>query len=243
MKTKNNDISHCGHRKRLTDLVCKAGIENLSEIQQVEYFLFLIIPRVDVNPLAHRLLKRYGNFGNIIDADLTDLMNVEGIGELAAKKIKSFAGLRDLYVTSKMTGKLNLKNRGEFLDYLEQLLRFRQTENLFLFAMSNNYKITAHRVYDLKLIREVGLPILEICGFIASTKPAFLILAHNHPDGTALPSEDDNDSVGKIKKLLESFECKFYDSFIVGCDGIFGEKQNAFLRHFDDKGFLFEFLK
>ena len=243
MKVKNNDINHDGHRKRLTDLVCKVGIENLSPIQQVEYFLFLIIPRVDVNPLAHRLLNRYGNFGNIIDADLNDLMNVEGIGELAAKKIKSFAGLKDLYVTSKMTSKLNLKNRGEFLDYLEQLLRFRQTENLFLFAMSSTYKITAHRMYDLKLIREVGLPILEICGFIASTNPAYIIIAHNHPGGTALPSDDDENSVEKINNLLSSFECKFYDSFIVGCDGIYGEEQKAFVRYFDDNGIILEFLK
>ena len=89
-KRKNDDVSHDGHRERLTKLIEASGIENVSKVQAVEYFLTYIIPRGDVNPLAHRLLDKFDNFGNIIDASEGDLKSVKGINERSAKKIKLF---------------------------------------------------------------------------------------------------------------------------------------------------------
>lgn len=57
---------HQGHRQRLTNLVDNAGLENLSDVQAVEYLLTFVFPRGDVNPLAHRLLNHFGNIANIL---------------------------------------------------------------------------------------------------------------------------------------------------------------------------------
>jgi len=43
---------HDGHRGRLLQTVNKAGLQDLSDIQKLEFILFYIIPRGDVNPLA-----------------------------------------------------------------------------------------------------------------------------------------------------------------------------------------------
>ena len=56
---------HAEHRKRLTELIYKSGIENVSEVQALEFILFFGIPRGDTNPLAHRLLKKFKNIANI----------------------------------------------------------------------------------------------------------------------------------------------------------------------------------
>ena len=56
MKTNDGNL-HEGHRARLLDLALNAGVDNMSDIQVVEFFLTYIFPRGDVNPLAHRLLK------------------------------------------------------------------------------------------------------------------------------------------------------------------------------------------
>ena len=90
---RNDDVSHSGHRLRLTELIAKSGIENVSNVQAVEYFLTYIIPRGDVNPLAHRLLDKFENFGNIIDASENELMQVKGINKRSASKIKLFSEL------------------------------------------------------------------------------------------------------------------------------------------------------
>ena len=119
MNTFNNDVSHDGHRERLTNLIDKSGIENVSSIQAVEYFLTYIFPRGDVNPLAHRLLDKYETFANIINASPNDLKSVKGINERSAKKITHFAQLFDLYATSSMGKNISIDDREEFLDMTE----------------------------------------------------------------------------------------------------------------------------
>ena len=69
-KAKKFDIDektmHDGHRKRLTATVHKVGLDGLSDVQALEYILFYIFPRGDVNPLAHRLLSRFNNVPTVL---------------------------------------------------------------------------------------------------------------------------------------------------------------------------------
>ena len=41
------DNIHEGHRKRLIETVSKVGLDNLSDIQALEFILFYIFPRGD----------------------------------------------------------------------------------------------------------------------------------------------------------------------------------------------------
>lgn len=243
MMKKDKEPTHDGHRARLTDLVLKAGLENVSKIQAVEYFLTYIFPRGDVNPLAHRLLDRYGTFANIVDAEIEDLVTVKGINQRSASKIKLFSDMIFYYSTCKMQKRLSLKNNAEFLNYIEQLLRFRNTENLFMFAIDHGFKLIQMRKFDLKHVREVGVTPYELYNFISSTKLSYLAVAHNHPNGTARPSPDDNNAITYIESLISNFDCKLLDSFILGNDGIYSEKQECFLRYFDSTNNIINFFE
>lgn len=234
MEKKEIKNMHNGHRERLTSLVLSAGIDGVSKIQSVEFFLTYIFPRGDVNPLAHRLLDKFGSFSNIIDADIGDLVSVEGINTRSAQKIKLIGQIIDFYTLSKLDKNINLQNTGKFLDLLEALLKVQSTENLLFFAISHNFKLVQKKRFDLKRVREVGLSPLELYGFISASNPAYLIVAHNHPDGSAAPSPDDRTAVQFIQSLLEHLECKLLDSFIVGEDGIYSELQGSFVRTFSD---------
>ena len=232
MSQKQSKQIHTGHRERLTALAMNAGLENMGSVQAVEYFLTYIFPRGDVNPLAHRLLDKFENFGGIIDAEVSDLCTIEGINTRSAQKIKLFGELFSYYSFSKLSGKVNLKNSGQFLDLLESLLRFQSTESLYLFAIDHGFNLIQKRKFNLKQVREVGLSPYELFNFVSSTKLSYLIVAHNHPGGTATASKTDHEAVLHIENMLSNFDCKLLDSFVVGKDGIYSEKQNSFVREF-----------
>ena len=239
MKMKDNTkISHDGHRTRLLDLVYKVGLENVSEIQAVEFFLTYILPRGDVNPLAHRLLNKFENFANILDADQNELMQIKGINERSAKKIKMMKGLVAYYSFVRMKKRMSLKNNKEFVHLLGELLRFQSTESLILFAIDHSFKLLQKRTYDLNQVRQVGLPPMELYNFLSSTKASYLAIAHNHPHGTAMPSPDDAGAVKYIQELLKNLDCKLLDSFIVGEDGIYSQMNDGFLKHFNENNFI-----
>lgn len=235
---RNSDVSHEGHRERLTDLINNSGIDCVSTVQAVEFFLTYIFPRGDVNPLAHRLLDRFENFGNIVDACESDLKSVKGINDRSAKKIKLFSELIFYYSSSKMSKKISLNNRGEFLDLLEQTLRFQTTEVLYFFAFNNKFMLTHKRKFNRKSKESVGISPIQIYEFLATAKPFYLVIAHNHPGGSAFPSQDDTDANAFIESIIKDFNCSLIDSYIVGIDGIYSEYNKGFPRKFDTYGTL-----
>ena len=237
-KRKNNDVSHEGHRERLTKLIEASGIENVSKVQAVEYFLTYIIPRGDVNPLAHRLLDKFDNFGNIIDASEGDLKSVKGINERSAKKIKLFNELIWYYSFSRMAKKISMDKKEEFLDMLEELLRFKKSENLLILAFNHKFYLTHKRKFTDSDLKQVGVSPFQLYDFISTAKPAYISIAHNHPGGTARPSQDDLDAMTFIENLIKNFKCKLFDSYIIGEDGLYSTRQSCFLRNFDSTGQL-----
>jgi len=226
----------------LTDLIMNCGIENVSDIQAVEFVLTYIFPRGDVNPLAHRLIDQFENFGNIVDANYQDLMKIKGINERSAKKISLLSEIFYYYSSSKMRKKLSLENKEEFYDFLEELLRFKNTENLFVFAIDHSFHILQKRRYDLKQVREVGIDPLEIFSLIHSTRASSLLIAHNHPNGTAKPSKDDSDAFLYIEDLIKNVHCSLIDSLVVGNDGIYSEKKDGFVRRFETLDNIISFI-
>lgn len=231
---KDKDNIHSGHRARLNDLIFKAGVENVTEIQAVEGFLMLIVPRIDVNPLAHELLARFGNFANILDADIVDLVQMKGLSQITATKIKNFRQYFNLYTLSKMKKRMSVKDNKTFYKYLETLLRYEEIEYLYVFAIDNAFRIKQMRKTSMESFKETGMPPYEIVNLINSTHAKYLVLAHNHPNGRANHSDADSDATKYIEYLAEPYDCKVLDSFVVGQDGIYSEKQESYIKTFDN---------
>lgn len=52
---------HSGHRQRLKNRFLADGLRSFNEINTLELLLFYAVPRKDTNPIAHRLLDRFGS--------------------------------------------------------------------------------------------------------------------------------------------------------------------------------------
>ncbi len=225
---------HEGHRLRLTETVSLAGLEGLSKIQVMEYILFFIFPRGDVNPLAHRLLDRFNDIPTILEASVEDLKQVRGMGDASAKKLHSLLEIFFYYTFEKTFNKGVLKTIGEFYDHLELILRYKQEEELYLFGVNNCGDIIKGRRFASGSTNMVSLPLNEIALFISTYKVSAAFLVHNHPNGLCVPSAQDKISFDKMKSKFKAAGCKLADSIIVGSDGIFSMSRNRYARIFSE---------
>ena len=91
---------HDGHRQRLKRQFAEHGGTGMNDIQFLEMLLYYAIPRSDTNELAHALLKRYGTIRGVLDAEVSDLQQVEGIGESTALFLKTVREAMLRYVSS-----------------------------------------------------------------------------------------------------------------------------------------------
>ena len=74
---------HTGHRKRLKNRFLEEGLDSFEPHQVLELLLFFSIPRRDTNEIAHKLLKIWFTV-RVFEADIKELVKVEGIGENSA---------------------------------------------------------------------------------------------------------------------------------------------------------------
>ena len=75
---------HAGHRQRMRERFLAGGLEGFADHEVLELMLFYAIPQRNVNPLAHRLLDRFGTLHAVLEAPVEELMKVEGVGQYAA---------------------------------------------------------------------------------------------------------------------------------------------------------------
>ena len=67
---------HAGHRQRMRERFLTGGLEGFADHEVLELMLFYAIPQRNVNPLAHRLLDRFGTLHAVLEAPVEELMKV-----------------------------------------------------------------------------------------------------------------------------------------------------------------------
>ncbi len=224
---------HDGHRKRLIETVSKVGLDGLSKVQALEYILFMIFPRGDVNPLAHRLLDRFNDVATVLEASVEDLMAVEGMGETSAQKLHSLLEIYYYYTNEKFNSE-PLKTIGDFYDYIEQLLRYKSEEELYIFGINHAGEIINGRRMAKGNINMVAIEMREIALYVSTTKVPAVFLVHNHSNGSCSPSAQDNISFEKLKGVFNFAGCQLLDSIIIGKDGIYSMARNSVQRVFNE---------
>lgn len=81
-------------------------MDAFEEHQVLELLLFFALPRKDTNPIAHRLLKKFGSIAGVFNAPLSELQSVEGVGN--TPRCLSRCSTRCCLSTSKATIRKNL---------------------------------------------------------------------------------------------------------------------------------------
>src|SRR5262245_23912084 len=97
------ELSHVGHRRRLRDRFEKSGLEGFADYEVVELLLTLAIPRSDVKQPAKELIARFGNLRGILDAPLSELRTVHGLGDVAPVALRIIRAAADLYLQQRVS--------------------------------------------------------------------------------------------------------------------------------------------
>lgn len=66
------------------------GADCFADHEILEIFLFDVIPRANTNPIAHRLIDRFGSLDGVFRASVSELCTVNGVGTATAEYIKEY---------------------------------------------------------------------------------------------------------------------------------------------------------
>ncbi len=209
---------HEKHRERMRARYLKEGGRSFADHEILEMFLYTAIPRCDTNLIAHRLLKRFGSIKNLLMADLEELIEVEGVGEKTAFSIMICLDMLRRFQKGDEREKPVYTHISDVVTYLYPLFLGATRETLYLMLFNNRMNLL-----DCVSLSEGGATFTEvspgkILDHAIRKKAAAVVLAHNHPAGVAVPSQNDLDATEKVYDLLDAVNISLIDHVIIAED-------------------------
>lgn len=223
---------HEGHRERLKKRFLEEGLDSFTEIQALELMLFYCIPQKDTNPLAHALLERFGTFAQVLEAPVEELKKVTGVGEHTAVFLHLITEASRVYMVSRSTQEKILPTLESCAEYLVPFFFGRKVETVFLLCMDAKCKVLCCKEIGEGSVNAAGISVRRVVETALSTGASAVVLAHNHPSGLALPSNEDIQTTRRVAMALQAVEVHLTDHVIVA-DGDYVSMAQSGSR-FDD---------
>jgi DNA repair protein RadC len=206
---------HEGHRERLKARFLSEGLDNFNQHQVLEMLLFFTIPRMDTNPLAHKLIERYGSLSGVLEADPGDLEKVDGIGPNTAMFLSFMPSLCRRYMNDKWGDKPQLNSSGKAGEYAKSLFHGRQYEAFYAICLDAQNRVNyAALVHEGTIDSAAVYPRLIVEAALRH-QASSILLAHNHPGGSLQPSAADLDATKKIISACDAISVRIVDHIIV----------------------------
>lgn len=220
---------HAGHRERVRDRFLKYGAEQLEDHQLLELILFYSRAQEDVNPLAHRLIDRFGSLKAVLDAEAEDLTRVIGVSDHTAALLKLFPAVAARYQQANSL-------RGDIINSAEDAAEFLQPyfigvhqEMVYLLSVDAKGKALGCDRISTGSADAVLLDSRQVVQAALRRHASQVFLAHCHVSGLAFPSQEDIRSTARLRTALEMLNIRLTDHLIFAEDDYISMRQSGLL--------------
>lgn len=205
---------HDGHRQRSKRRYLAVGAQGLEDHQLLELLLFYAIPRQDTNETAHRLLKRFGSLQSVLNAAPEELTGVDGVGENAAVLLR-LAGDIALRARCSTLPQKVLNSTDRTGAYFMELLAGQRQELLYQVCLDAKGKLLTCRCISKGSVAASPVSVRQVVENALYAGASSIILAHNHPSGVALPSQQDVLVTRQLQEALAPLQIRLADHIVV----------------------------
>jgi DNA repair protein RadC len=213
---------HQGHRQRLRERFLREGIDAFADHQVLELLLFHVLSRVDTNPVAHRLLDRFGSLAAVLEADPADLADVPGVGPNAAAFLALIPQVSRRYLHVRANRQRPQLSSSEAVErYVVPLMAGRPEEVFWVLCLDAQCRLIHAKVVAEGTVTAARVEPRHVVECAVRHRAASVVLAHNHPQGTAKPSDDDRRITQLLSDALTPIGIRVLDHLVVAGDAAF----------------------
>lgn len=212
---------HKDHRQRVRARYLTDGVDSMADHNIVELLLFFGIPYKDTNNIAHALIDKFGDLNGVLEAPVGELMKIDGIGENAATLIKLTRDIALKYVERKNLERTDISEERRVSDFLTMKYAGESRELVYMLTLDSHGNLQRcvkvcdgspdNAKVDNRVIVETAIR------FDAKN----IVLAHNHPNGFAVPSVADVRATEQVIPVLRALGINLADHIIVSHDDVF----------------------
>lgn len=199
------------------------GERNLSTAELFAIILKTGTRNKNIVDLSNELLSEF-TINNLANSTISELKSLKGIGVVKAAQIKAIfeihKRINDFKIEKKKLFKVD-----QVYDLIKEDLQNKEQENLLTVFLKNNNFISK-KIITIGTSNETLISQRDIIKYAIKENANAIIIAHNHPSGNRLPSQQDKLETNKLIKIANQLNIAVLDHLIITKDGFFSFKQN-----------------
>ena len=212
-----NSPHYRGHWARLRERFLNGGADALLDYELLEMVLYLGKTRGgDMKPLAKKLIKKFGSFGDVVSAEPARLMEVDGVGEVTAAAIKTVQAWALRMAQSTVLNRPTLSSSAALIDYCTASMAYNKIEQFRVLYLDRKNTLIADEQQQEGTVDHTPVYPREVVGRALELGASAIIMAHNHPSGDPTPSRADIDMPAKISAAGKSLGVVLHDHIVIG---------------------------
>ncbi|MBS0358029.1 MAG: DNA repair protein RadC [Proteobacteria bacterium] len=203
-------------QERPREKLLKFGSENLSDAELLAIYLQVGVKGKTAVDLARELLKHFGSFRALFEAEYSSFSQISGLGQAKYVQLQAVLELSRRYLSEQLQRQDIFKSAKDTKRFLSARLRHCENEVFAgLFLDNQNRMISYEELFKGTIHNAIVHPRVVVKRALHHNAAA-LILAHNHPSGIANPSFLDREITHTLKEVLNVIDVKLLDHMIVG---------------------------
>lgn len=220
-----DDKLHAGHRSRMRRKLLTYGQKIFDDYEILEMLLYYAVPYRDTNPVAKRLLMKFGSLDRVLSASAEDLARTAGIGERAA---------RLLVTVGEMSGAMRLDGfmeTGAYNDYAKAgeffVNYFKGNKKRAVAIMLLDNGMRARGVLTLYEHVVYGSAAVMAAPFINQAVlagAAVVITAHNRPFGPEFLVSEDIETNRMLDMAFDQVGIAVAEHYLIAGDKYLGTR-------------------
>lgn len=214
------------------DRFLKAGPKALTDAELLAIIIRTGHKGADAMALAREILNKAGDYGiaGLYHMSVEDLMQVKGIGEVKAVKIKCIAELSNRIAKSKRGQKIIFQSPGEVAAYYMEQLRHLEKEQCLCIFLDGSMGLIREQVMSEGTVNASLISSREIFMEALLAKAVNFMVLHNHPSGSAAPSTADAEMTKKLWKASELMDIPLIDHLIIGDNNYYSFREHGMIQ-------------
>ncbi|MDD6492719.1 MAG: DNA repair protein RadC [Firmicutes bacterium] len=190
----------------LLAIILRTGTKNCSALELAQKILSIAGQEKGLNSLHH--------------VSIEELMEIPGVGEVKAVKIKCLAELAVRMAKERAGKTLQFSAPNTVANYYMEMMRHQEKEVVLLLLLDNKLKLIEEETLSMGTVKASLLSSREVFIQALKCRACYIMLLHNHPSGDPHPSNQDIEITQKIKAAGELMDIPLLDHIIMG-DGCY----------------------
>jgi DNA repair protein RadC len=204
---------------RPREKLLQRGPGALSDAELLALLLRTGIPGKNVVMLAQELVDRFGGVAGLLHSGADALKSVKGLGPAKRAELLAVVELARRALAQELQERALFDSPQAVAHYLQLHLGHKPHEVFAVLFLDSQHRLLALEELFRGTLTQTSVYPREVVLRALHHHAAAVVLAHNHPSGTAEPSRADQSLTQTLKAALALVDVRVLDHFVVTASG------------------------